>query len=236
MKRHECDSTVFQRVRCAGGHCGLGAGRNDVAAVNARGTFGAMKWALLATVVALGDPGLARAAEDPFSRTVPPGEFSAAGLGKLSAEELARLDALVRDYKSGALEAARREAAAAARARAEAEARATKAEAQARVADTESKKADRSLLARAKVLLTPGTEIEYSTVESRIVGDFKGWDGKTLFTLENGQRWQAEGGSYVTPPISRPAVKITPGALGSFWMKIEGVDPRVKVKIVGGAK
>jgi hypothetical protein len=199
-----------------------------------------MKRVLAWMIVALMGGSVATAAEPPFSKSVPPGEFSAAGLNKLSAEELARLDALIRDYKSGALEAARRDAAAAAKARVEAEARASKAESratqaetQARVAEHEVKKSEKSLLARAKVLLTPGTEIEYATVESRIVGDFRGWDAKTLFTLENGQRWQSEGGSYVTTPMQSPAVKITPGALGSFWMKIEGVDPRVKVKIVG---
>src|SRR5581483_4421949 len=134
----------------------------------------------------------ARAADEPFSRALRPDDFSAAGLNKLSPEELARLDALVRDFKSGALTsaasaelaaklaAAQREAAAAAQARADAEARATKAEAQARAAtearsaataSAAEKKPETSLLARAKVLLTPGTQIEYTTVESRIVGE-----------------------------------------------------------------
>ena len=140
-------------------------------------------WAVMAAAIAHVGPG----AEESFSKAVQSADFSAAGLGKLSPQELARLDALVRDFKSGALEAARREATAAAVARAEAEARATKAEAQVRVAETEVKK-ERSLLARAKVLLTPGTEVEYTTIESRIAGDFLGWDGRTLFALENGQR------------------------------------------------
>lgn len=206
--------------------------------------------------------GIATAAEESFSRAIQPADFGAAGLSKLTPEELARLDALVRDYKSGALEAARREAAAAAKAKAEAEARAAKAEADARktqaeseartaraeearhkaearaqAAETEPKKADKSLLSRAKVLLMPGTEIEYATIESTLVGDFKGWDGRTVFTLENGQRWQSEGGSYLEPrPIPHPAVKISPGALGAFFMTIEGVKPRVKVKLLSGGR
>ena len=52
--------------------------------------------------------GAVRAAEADFSRTVRAGDFAAAGLGKLSADELRRLDALVRDFKSGALERAQR--------------------------------------------------------------------------------------------------------------------------------
>ena len=188
---------------------------------------------LLAIGVAL--PG-ARAAEEAFSRAVRPEEFSAAGLGKLSPEEIARLDRLVRDYRSGALDAARRETEAASHARAEAEARAMKAEAAAKApVVAEAKKPGR--LERAKVRLTPGTEIEYSTVESRIAGEFRGWEGRTMFTLENGQRWQANStDAYVTAPMANPAVKITPGALGSFWMTIEGVKPRVRVILVGGSR
>src|SRR4051812_5206818 len=107
------------------------------------------------------------AAEDVFSKTVRAEEFSAAGLGKLAPQELARLDALVRDYKSGALLAARRDAETAAQARAAAEARAVQAEAKAENAARE-KKNEPGLLSKAKVMLTPGTKVEYETTESRI--------------------------------------------------------------------
>ena len=204
--------------------------------------------------------GAAKAAEQNFSKAVRAEDFAAAGLGKLSPVELVRLDALVRDYKSGAvaaadgmadkLAAARREAAEAAQARVAAESRVARAEAEMRAAKAEAakaetaraaaakaqadaakeKKPDTSLLARAKVLLTPGTEIEYSTVETRSAGDFKGWEGRTVFTLEHGQRWQvANGGLYSTPPIPSPKVKIAPATMGGFWMTIEGVAVRVKV-------
>ena len=200
-----------------------------------------MKRAWIVWLSLLAGAGVSRlpAAEEAFSRTVGREEFSAAGLGKLSPEEIARLDALVQAYKSGALERARREAAAA-------EARAAKAEADAArsaaAAEAKVKAADAgtgggtSLLNRAKVLLTPGTEIEYSTVESRIVGEFRGWQGRTIFNLENGQRWQASGNeSYVLPrAVLNPAVKITPGMLGSFWLTVEGHKARVKVTLVGG--
>jgi hypothetical protein len=218
--------------------------------------------AWFASAVAVG------AMEETFSKAVRAEDFSAAGLTKLSAEELGRLDALVRDYKSGAaadakamaerLATAKREAAVAAEGRAAAEAKTVRAEAetqaakaeavkaetaraeaakvalaQTEVAKTEAakaKKAEGGLLARAKVLLTPGTEIEYATVESRIAGDFKGWEGRAVLTLENGQRWQiANGGLYSTPPMPSPKVKIVPANLGGFWMTIEGVASRVKV-------
>lgn len=170
----------------------------------------------------------AGAAETPFSRAVPAADFAAAGLAKLTPEELARLDALVRAHQSGALERARKEAAAA-------EARAAAAETKAARSATEPR-AEPGLLARARVLVAPGTQVEIATVESRIAGEFRGWEARTVLVLENGQRWQVSGGEpYVTPPVAGPAVKIAPGTLGSFWMTIEGVRPRVKVvRVVAG--
>lgn len=184
----------------------------------------------------------ALAAEDNFSKSVPASDFSAAGLGKLSPEELARLDALVRDFKSGALEAAKKEAAreaearvrAESKARADAEARAAKAEAKAIAASAEAeKKSEGSLLQRAKVMLTPGTKIEYTTVDAMLVGEFQGWQPKMVFTLDNGQRWRVTSSdSYVTGTERGMRVKIVPGALGTFWMHFEGHRQRAKVEIV----
>lgn len=203
----------------------------------ARGLAIAAGWAAL-TMTAV-------AAEETFSQSVPKADFAAAGLARLTPQELARLDALVRDFKSGALEAARREAAIAAEARAKAEASAARAEAEMRVAREEvrtraaeaEKKSDTSLLSRAKVLLTPGTQIEYSTVETKIVGEFRGWAPRTVFTLANGQRWQVIGGdSYVTSAEPGPKVKIVPGVLGTFWMHVEGHRQRAKVALVSSGK
>jgi hypothetical protein len=146
-----------------------------------------------------------------------------------------RLDALVRSYQQGTLEAARNEAAAARAAKTAAEERAAKAEA---AAKSREKRADEpSLLARAKVLLTPGTEIEYTTVESRIVGEFQGWQRGTTFKLENGQRWQVtDGEEYVHPRMSAPAAKIVPGLLGSFWLVVDGATRKVKVRLVSAGR
>jgi hypothetical protein len=177
-----------------------------------------------------------------FSKAVAPAEFAAAGLGKLTPEELARLDALVRDFKDGALTAAREQAAVAEAARAAAEAKAAQAETAKAEAETKAAKAEAAttekkpsggIWAKAKVLLAAGTEIEYTPTESRIAGDFTGWSGRSVIVLENGQRWQiANGGSYITPPIPSPKVTIFPAKLGGFWMKIEGVGSRVKVVLV----
>ena len=138
------------------------------------------------------------AAEEAFSRAVRAEDFAAAGLAKLSPGELARLDALVRDFKGGA-PAVRADAA----------------------GGVKEKKV---------VRLAAGTEVEYGAVESRIAGDFTGWEGRAVFVLENGQRWQvANGGSYYTPKLASPKVTITPAPLGGFWMAVEGVATRVRV-------
>jgi hypothetical protein len=175
------------------------------------------------------------AAEATFSGSLRADEFSSAGLEKLTPAERVRLDALVRSYQQGTLEAARNEAAAARAAKTAAEERAAKAEA---AAKSREKRADEpSLLARAKVLLTPGTEIEYTTVESRIVGEFQGWQRGTTFRLENGQRWQVtDGEEYVHPRMSAPAAKIVPGLLGSFWLVVDGATRKVKVRLVSAAR
>ncbi|PTX91717.1 hypothetical protein [Opitutus sp. ER46] len=182
------------------------------------------------------------AAEDSFSHLLPAESFAAAGLGKLSAAELARLDALVQQYKSGALAAAQREleaaqarAAEARQAQADAEARAAAAQAQAQAQAAQKAEGEKKpgLIERAKVLLRPGTQIEYTTLESRLATEFLGWRRNTIFTLENGQRWRVTGDTtYVTPPMPAPNVKIVPGALGTFWIVIEGVRQRARVEPV----
>ena len=166
--------------------------------------------------------------EESFSKAIRPEDFRAAELDKLSPEALARLDGLVQAYKSGAVATARAEA------EAEASAQAAKVAAEQKKeqekAEKTAKASSPGFFAKAKVMLTPGTDVEYSDIESRIAGDFNGWDGYTVFTLEDGTRWKvANGGGYYSPKISNPKVKIYPAALGGFWMKIDGVNQRVKV-------
>ncbi len=71
-------------------------------------------------------------------------------------------------------------------------------------------------------------------MESRLAGDFKGWSGRTTFRLENGQIWgQANSDQYsYTPALKSPKVKLSPAAMGTFWLNIEGVNQRCRVKPV----
>lgn len=71
------------------------------------------------------------------------------------------------------------------------------------------------------------------TIEDRIAGDFTGWLGGTVFTLDNGQQWkQAESGRFSTRAISNPKVKIKPMLLGSWLMYIDGCGCDLRVERV----
>lgn len=68
-------------------------------------------------------------------------------------------------------------------------------------------------------------------VVSRIVGAFTGWDGKTKFTLENGQVWeQTEQGGLSGVNLDSPMVTIEPGMFGSWRIKVEGLNATTRVK------
>lgn len=73
-------------------------------------------------------------------------------------------------------------------------------------------------------------------IEARLVGDFKGWKGKTVFTLDNGQVWR-QTNNYIkdyTPRDPIPAAKVTisRGMMASYNLQVEGVKRIVQVKRV----
>lgn len=195
---------------------------------------------------------LARAAEIEFSKSLSAEDYQAAGLDRLSPEERARLDALVAKFRQSETVAAREaaetarvarekaEAAMLAQREAEAVAKAAKEEAQrakaeAKAAAVESKASEKGFFAKAKVLLVPGTQIEYAEISSTIEGTFEGWSGRTVFRLANGQRWQVANGDerYFVPPEKNVVVQIRTAALGGFWMYFPSLDKRVRVKLLG---
>jgi hypothetical protein len=201
-------------------------------------------------------------AEDPFTQTLSAADFQAAGLGKLTPDELAKLNALVHAQQTGQVAKVREETKAQVRQEVKAEAvqevrqqvrqevkaevtqqvrQEVKAEVQAEVrAEVAAKPpapaaaavpSNSGFLDRMKVMLLPGTTIEYTTLNATIPPPFHGWSTGTVFTLTNGQRWVvSDDGRYWSPTINHPvAVKIVPGSLGSFFMEIDhGGRPRVR--------
>jgi len=71
-----------------------------------------------------------------------------------------------------------------------------------------------------------------STIESRIDGEFKGWEGKTVFKLQNGQIWQQASYGYNVTFADSPKVLIYQSG-SEFRMKVEGVDQEIAVQRSG---
>lgn len=68
-------------------------------------------------------------------------------------------------------------------------------------------------------------------LESRIVGEFEGWFGNTVFRLENGQVWvQAESGKKRYKGPANPNVVILRKAFGSYRLKMEHTNKTLRVK------
>jgi hypothetical protein len=68
-------------------------------------------------------------------------------------------------------------------------------------------------------------------LETRIAGDFTGWDGSTVVVLENGQLWQQTSFDRVATYIQSPRVSLVSN--GREWrMSVEGVGPVVPVRRV----
>jgi hypothetical protein len=67
-------------------------------------------------------------------------------------------------------------------------------------------------------------------IQSRYVGEFTGWDGKTVFELENGQVWQQIGSGRMTYRVTNPMITIKRAFMGSYLLKVEGRNKSIRVK------
>lgn len=134
-------------------------------------------------------------------------EFSAAGLHKLSPAELDALNDWIRRHSLGTLDTPTAPAAGAATA-----------------APASTTNVDRRGL--------PSDDKEDETpITSRIVGTFDGWDGQTVFKLENGMIWvQADKDKFYVKELSNPEVVISPGMFSVWYLRVEGYNSKCKVK------
>jgi hypothetical protein len=184
-----------------------------------------------AIMMAILFPGLAWPAEGDFLTNVPADRARIAGLDTLNAEQRRELEALVELYKDGQLRQLKQ---AAEKQAAEAEAKVKVAEAKA--AEAAGKKSQPgwlgSLVGSGDKTKAPKRE----AVESRLTESFWGWDGATIFRLENGQVWQqAIPGEFyqLKKPITSARVKVYPGIMGYLLEVIDtGASLKVKPLIV----
>lgn len=79
----------------------------------------------------------------------------------------------------------------------------------------------------------PESERDAEAIQARYQGEFKGWAPKSQFVLDNGQVWKNVGGDSVYYPAgTNPAVRIEKGAFGAYWLSVEGLNRKAKVKRV----
>lgn len=162
-----------------------------------------MKSVLILILVMLSSPVLAQQAFSSLEEQMTGKEFSAAGLDKLTPEEMATLNNWIRSRSLATLESSSAPTTASAAVPADSRGFETK----------KMRNADR----------TP--------VTSRIVGKFTGWDGNTVFTLENGMVWeQDDKDTFHVREIDNPAVTIKPHAFNTWRLSVEGYGSECKVK------
>ncbi len=128
-------------------------------------------------------------------------EFKAAGLDKLSAQELAALNAWLQhkvvQETTKAVEVAKEEG------------------------RKEVKETNRGFFDFGSA----------EAIESNIVGEFKGFANGKQYTLANGQVWeQIEPASLAGVRKTDPEVSIKPGMFNSWFMKIKGYNTAAKVR------
>ncbi|HKJ17676.1 MAG TPA: hypothetical protein VJ984_10030 [Xanthomonadales bacterium] len=127
-------------------------------------------------------------------------QFQAAGLEKLTPEELASLNTWIRMHSLATLDAPR-------------------------VNDT-------GAMGSEVGNENPGIdEMEREPIVTRINGTFVGWDGHTIFKLENGMIWaQADKDKFYSRELINPRVVVEPAMFGTWKLSVEGFDEDVRVE------
>jgi hypothetical protein len=150
--------------------------------------------------------GVLSAAEEGFSsleEQMTGKEFSEAGLDRLSQAELDALNGWIRRHSLATL--------------------ATPASASTAAAAVEDSAVDRRGF--------KDFEGDRTSITSRIVGNFSGWDGQTVFELENGMIWaQSDKDKFYVKELENPVAVIEPGLFGSWKLHIEGHDSECRVE------
>jgi len=68
-------------------------------------------------------------------------------------------------------------------------------------------------------------------ITSRVKGSFTGWDGHTLFALENGMIWeQSDKEKFYIQEVQNPEITIQPGRFGTWRLSVDGHDSNCRVK------
>ncbi len=74
-----------------------------------------------------------------------------------------------------------------------------------------------------------GTNFTGQVIETKIDGEFEGWEGETIFKMMNGSIWQQSSYAYTYHYAYMPDVIIY-HKVGSYYMKVDGVDDEIQVR------
>ena len=158
--------------------------------------------AYAAVLVLSGVPGLSLA-EQGLRDKMTAEEFRAAGLDKLTAEEL--------DYLSRWLTG-----------RTPAAAPAVPAAPSVSTAPSEPSASPEARFGREQIEREPEPDVP-DQITAHLLGEFRGWNGNTIFRLDNGQVWQQRvGGKYRSKKRVDPAVIVEKGRFGYYLRLADG--------------
>ena len=139
-------------------------------------------------------------------------EFMATGLNKLSQEELDALNEWIRSRSLGTLDAPQ----------------AATASATAAVATTTPQS---EVAGGDRRGLASDDSKDETPIRSKILGEFNGWDGQTIFKLENGMIWvQDDRDKFYVKDMENPIAVIEPGMFNSWHLHVEGYKSECKVR------
>lgn len=162
--------------------------------------------ACAAVLLSLSAPALAqRVVQGDLQQQMSAAEFKAAGLDKLNAAELAALNR----WLQGKVEAATTEAVAAVREEAREEGR-------------------QEVIVKNRGFFDFGSNEPISGV---LQGEFRGFGKGRIYVLDNGQQWEQTDTTSVSGVRKQsPKVSISPGVMGVWYLKVEGVNTQPKVR------
>ena len=82
---------------------------------------------------------------------------------------------------------------------------------------------------RAILYTSPNTTPSGSYIETRIDGEFEGWEGETIFKMQNGTIWQQASYAYKYKYAYSPKVLIF-GKSDGTYMKVDGINDEIRVR------
>jgi hypothetical protein len=75
------------------------------------------------------------------------------------------------------------------------------------------------------------SEEDKSSITSRVKGSFTGWNGHTVFALENGMIWaQSDKDKFYTKEVQNPEITIEHGLFGTWHLSMVGYNSSCRVK------